>query len=157
MLDRRASHGERGHCVLGCSVMSLIGLPGAAGQRHPATRMIIVQYSMTARWHSFSDCLGTRSPRPIHCELQGHVTRVIGLSDNQAATPVISDRQAQTAKAQTSTVGISRQITSASYVLCKSNCTSDFANFKARKGGDHWLGRIKPRRFDRDALTSDAS
>ena len=61
MLDRRAPHGERGHCVLGCSVMSLIGLPGAAGQRHPATRVIIVQYSMTARWHSFSNCLGTRS------------------------------------------------------------------------------------------------
>ena len=40
-------------------------------------------------------------------------------------------------KTQTSTAGISRQITSASYVLCKSHCTSDFANSKARKGGDH--------------------
>jgi hypothetical protein len=40
-------------------------------------------------------------------------------------------------KTQTSTAGISRQITSASYVLRKSHCTSDFANLKARKGGDH--------------------
>jgi hypothetical protein len=92
---------------------------------------------MTARWHSFSNCLGTRSRTVIHCGLQGYVARVIGPSDNQAATPVISDRQAQIAKAQTSTAGISRQITSALYVLRKSNCTSDFANFKARKGGDH--------------------
>jgi hypothetical protein len=43
--DRRTLLGERGHCVLGCSVMSSIGLPGAARRTQPATRLMIVLYS----------------------------------------------------------------------------------------------------------------
>ena len=137
--------------------MSLIGLslPGAAGQRHPATRMIIVQYSMTARWHSFSNCLGTRSRtayslRTARLRHSGHRSKRQPSCNSGDQRPPGTDCRGTDFDRwypQTDYLGVVRppQI----------ELHERFANFKARKGGDHELGRIKSRHFDRDRQGTD--